>query len=109
MPALDTSRYRLEPPLANKKHDLGAWKACVDNAHSQLEHQYLRIMNLELMLKFGDKVRGGLIEDGEIRGHFGRQSEGKIWGDVWLCKERLHKCSISVLPINCILLPLMRT
>jgi len=58
MPALDTSRYRLEPPPASKKHDLGAWKACVDNAHSQLEHQYLRIVNLELMLKYGDKVSG---------------------------------------------------
>ena len=26
--------------------------------HSQLEHQYLRIINLELMLKYGDKVSG---------------------------------------------------
>lgn len=55
MPPLSSSRYLLEPPPAARRHDLGAWRASVDNAHSQLEHQYLRITNLELMLKFGDK------------------------------------------------------
>ncbi len=29
----------------------------MDNAHAQLEHQYNRIQNLELLLKYGDKVR----------------------------------------------------
>jgi pre-mRNA-splicing factor SPF27 len=56
MAPLDMTRYRLEAPVASKRHDFGAWKASVDNAHSQLEHQYLRITNLELMLKYGDKV-----------------------------------------------------
>ena len=59
MPPLDATRYRLDAPPASRRHDLAAWKTSVDNAHSQLEHQYLRIINLELMLKYGDKVRGG--------------------------------------------------
>ena len=58
MQPLDTTRYRLDAPQGPKRHDFSAWKAAVDNAHSQLEHQYTRILNLELMLKYGDKVRG---------------------------------------------------
>lgn len=57
MKPLDTSRYRLDTPAANKQNDHGAWRSCLDNAHAQLEHQYLRILNLELLLKYGDKVR----------------------------------------------------
>ena len=59
MPPLDNTRFRLEPPSLLKRNDYGEWKKAVDNAHSQLEHQYTRILNLELMLKYGDKVRGG--------------------------------------------------
>jgi pre-mRNA-splicing factor SPF27 len=65
MAPLDMTRYRLEAPVASKRHDFGAWKASVDNAHSQLEHQYLRITNLELMLKYGDKnwrAQGQLVD-----------------------------------------------
>lgn len=57
MQALDTSRYRLDPPAPTKQNDHAAWRASVNNAHAQLEHQYLRILNLELLLKHGDKVR----------------------------------------------------
>ncbi len=42
MAALDTNRYRLDPPPLNQRHDVGAWKRALDNAHSQLEHQYNR-------------------------------------------------------------------
>ncbi|KAL6756456.1 Pre-mRNA-splicing factor SPF27 [Haematococcus lacustris] len=56
MAAIDTSRFRLDPPAASKRNDLAAWKAALDNAHSQLEHQYTRILNLELVLKYGDKT-----------------------------------------------------
>jgi hypothetical protein len=59
MTPLDTSRYRLDPPGPTKRNDFNAWKSALDNAHSQLEHQYLRILNLELLLKYGDKVGGG--------------------------------------------------
>lgn len=60
MKPLDTSRYRLDPPPQNKQNDPNAWRGALDNAHAQLEHQYLRIMNLEMLLKYGDKVRGAL-------------------------------------------------
>lgn len=53
MPPVDASRYRLDPPSAAHKADPAAWKSAVDNAHSQLEHQGLRILNLELLLKYG--------------------------------------------------------
>jgi pre-mRNA-splicing factor SPF27 len=56
MQPLDTTRYRLDPPPQNKRGDLGAWKQAVENANSQLEHQHLRILNQELLLKHGDKV-----------------------------------------------------
>ncbi len=56
MPPLDTTRYMLNPPGQARRNDVGEWKRSLDNASSQLEHQYLRILNLELMLKYGDKV-----------------------------------------------------
>ena len=42
MEPLDTSRFRLAPPPANKQSDFNAWRKATDNAHSQLEHQYNR-------------------------------------------------------------------
>eukprot|EP00798_Chlamydomonas_sp_ICE-L_P014476 gene14476-20500_t len=56
MPALDATRYMLNPPPQTLRNDIGEWKKALDNAGSQLEHQHLRILNLELMLKYGDKV-----------------------------------------------------
>ncbi len=37
--ALDKTRYQLEPP---KNNDIQSWKQAVQNAQSQLEHQYAR-------------------------------------------------------------------
>ena len=42
MPGMDKSRLRCEPPPENRKNDVSAWHAALDNAHSQLEHQYNR-------------------------------------------------------------------
>lgn len=42
MAQLDTTRYRLDEPPLNRRNDVAAWKAALDNAHSQLEHQYNR-------------------------------------------------------------------
>lgn len=42
MAEMDTSRYDLDPPGPSHKDDPEAWGAAVDNAHSQLEHQYTR-------------------------------------------------------------------
>ena len=42
MEALDMTRVMLDPPPLEKRNDYGAWKRALDNAHSQLEHQYNR-------------------------------------------------------------------
>lgn len=54
--AMDVQRYNLEPPPAAKRSDPAAWGVALDNAYAQLEHQYNRLVNLELMLKFGPDV-----------------------------------------------------
>ncbi len=41
-PEMDTTRYRLDPPPLNRRNDISAWRAAVENAHSQLEHQLNR-------------------------------------------------------------------
>ncbi len=41
-PEMDTTRYRLDPPPLNRRNDISAWRSALENAHSQLEHQYNR-------------------------------------------------------------------
>jgi len=53
LPPPDASRFRLEPPSGAAAEDVGAWAAAVANAKAQLEHQALRIQNLELLTKYG--------------------------------------------------------
>eukprot|EP00741_Cyanophora_paradoxa_P019847 tig00000217_g19155.t1 len=53
MGSLDMSRYQLEAPQQSKRNDVAAWKAATATAQAQLEHQYLRIINLELLNRFG--------------------------------------------------------
>lgn len=53
MQAMDTARYGLEPPPPSRRNDFNAWRAALDNAYAQLEHQHNRLLNLELLLKFG--------------------------------------------------------
>jgi pre-mRNA-splicing factor SPF27 len=53
MPPLDVTRFRLDPPPQQKRGDPAAWRAALDNANAQLEHQLNRIANLELLLKYG--------------------------------------------------------
>ncbi|EIE27254.1 breast carcinoma amplified sequence 2 [Coccomyxa subellipsoidea C-169] len=68
MAQLDTTRYRLDEPPLNRRNDVAAWKAALENAHSQLEHQYNRLLNMELLLQFGPKAWQAHIRHLEV-GH----------------------------------------
>ncbi|XP_056646651.1 pre-mRNA-splicing factor SPF27 [Diorhabda sublineata] len=52
METLSMKRYELPPPPSGKLNEVGAWNECVDNSQAQLEHQAVRILNLELMLEY---------------------------------------------------------
>ena len=57
--ALDLSRLRLEPPTSSSSDTQPSpsdWECAVQNSQSQLEHQWNRIINLELMNKFGSNA-----------------------------------------------------
>ena len=53
MDMLSMKRYELPQPPAGKMNDVAAWTECVENSQAQLEHQSLRIQNLELMSIYG--------------------------------------------------------
>ncbi|MEQ2275764.1 Pre-mRNA-splicing factor SPF27, partial [Xenotaenia resolanae] len=45
--------YELPAPSSGQKNDITAWQECVNNSMAQLEHQAVRIENLELMSQYG--------------------------------------------------------
>jgi pre-mRNA-splicing factor SPF27 len=53
--AIDTGRFRLDPPkpLTNPDEQVASWKSAVNNSRAQLEHQQSRLLNLELINQFG--------------------------------------------------------
>ncbi|XP_064610321.1 pre-mRNA-splicing factor SPF27-like [Liolophura sinensis] len=53
MEMLSMKRYELPQPPAGKLNDITAWTECLENSQAQLEHQALRILNLDLMSEFG--------------------------------------------------------
>lgn len=53
MEMMSMKRYELPTPPAGKMTDITAWQECVDNSQAQLEHQSLRILNLDMMSEFG--------------------------------------------------------
>jgi len=53
MAQMDLTRYQLEPPEPSKQNDPAAWARAVANAHAQLQHQSLRLTNLELLQQHG--------------------------------------------------------
>lgn len=50
---LDLSRYEVNQPSGALAKDPQAWRSAVSNAKAQLEHQHNRLVNLELLQKFG--------------------------------------------------------
>ncbi|EDO39517.1 predicted protein, partial [Nematostella vectensis] len=53
MDLLSMKRYELPQPASSQKHDITAWTEAVDNSMAQLEHQAERIINLEILSKYG--------------------------------------------------------
>lgn len=52
METLSMKRYELPPPPSGKLNETSAWEQCVKNSQAQLEHQAVRILNLQLMLQY---------------------------------------------------------
>ncbi|XP_052819517.1 pre-mRNA-splicing factor SPF27-like [Mya arenaria] len=53
MEMMSMKRYELPQPPPGKMTDVSSWTECVDNSQAQLEHQALRILNLELLQEYG--------------------------------------------------------
>ncbi|KAF2073054.1 hypothetical protein CYY_005637 [Polysphondylium violaceum] len=64
MEAFDISRYKASAPA--KQSDAEQWRVSIDNAKSQLEHQDLRKINLELLSKYGANSWKLYLSDLEI-------------------------------------------
>ncbi|CAL4081169.1 unnamed protein product [Meganyctiphanes norvegica] len=66
METLSMKRYELPPPPPGKLTDVSAWSECVENSMAQLEHQSIRILNLELMSDYGAEAwrqHNGLLQN----------------------------------------------
>ncbi|XP_046557142.1 pre-mRNA-splicing factor SPF27-like [Haliotis rubra] len=56
MEMMNMKRYELPTPAAGKMTDISAWTECLENSQAQLEHQALRILNLDLMQEYGSSA-----------------------------------------------------
>lgn len=74
-------RYELPAPSAGQKNDITAWQECVNNSMAQLEHQAVRIENLELMSQYGT-------------------NGWKVYNE---CVTRKHLCQTLAVCENCLL------
>jgi len=53
MRELDITRYSLGDPPQSRQNDVTAWVKAVENSNAQLMHQSNRLINLELLQKYG--------------------------------------------------------
>lgn len=81
---IDVTRYGLEPPPANKQGDLKAWRTAVDNAKAQLQHQTLKLENLELMLEYGGSAH-------RMHHHHLEAFEGRLKAIVKDTKQKIEE------------------
>ncbi|XP_046911779.2 BCAS2 pre-mRNA processing factor [Dermatophagoides farinae] len=56
MEQLNMKRYELPSPSTGKLNDIWAWQECLENSFTQLEHQAIRIQNLELLTEYGTET-----------------------------------------------------
>jgi pre-mRNA-splicing factor SPF27 len=66
-PGLDAARYRLDPPPPSA--DPATWRAALDNARAQLEHQAGRLLNLELLAVHGPRAHAAAAAHTEAAIH----------------------------------------
>ena len=62
METMNTKRYELPGPPSGKLAEIQAWQESVDNSFAQLEHQSIRLLNLELLEKYGCETWKGALE-----------------------------------------------
>lgn len=62
METLSMKRYELPPPPAGRLSEITAWAESVDNSMAQLEHQAVRVQNLDLMLEYGTESWKAYLE-----------------------------------------------
>jgi len=53
LPPIDVSRYSLASPTND---DIALWTSALNNSNAQIEHQYLRQINLELLNNYGSNA-----------------------------------------------------
>mmetsp|Transcript_31210 Transcript_31210/g.71253 ORF Transcript_31210/g.71253 Transcript_31210/m.71253 type:complete len:236 (-) Transcript_31210:38-745(-) len=54
--AIDVGRYDVKVPSGAEAQDVKSWKLAVDNVQRQLEYNRLRLANLELLSRWGNKA-----------------------------------------------------
>uniref|UniRef100_A0A4W5LZC3 Pre-mRNA-splicing factor SPF27 n=1 Tax=Hucho hucho TaxID=62062 RepID=A0A4W5LZC3_9TELE len=79
-------RYELPAPSSGQKNDITAWQESVNNSMAQLEHQAVRIENLELMAHYGTNA-------------------WKVYNDnlafmIELAQKELQKCRKQIQDLN---------
>lgn len=56
MSGIDSARYKVEPPQGNMAEDHAAWKKAAESVQMQLEYNRLRLTNLEMLERWGNKA-----------------------------------------------------